>query len=181
MQGTQKLLVMLVLGAALAGPAMADASVGGTYGDYASDGSIDGCAYSGNDLQDALGSVPTDIAQYDPRFKDALNKALAQRAAGCGSESSSEAKQKEAAAAGPDGSPKPPGSDSGVELTGNADLSSDHGFPAVLGVLAGLVALIIVATALLALRSNRERSYDGGGFFSFFSDWYWGFRDSIGR
>ena len=66
MPRTQKLLIACALTAALAAPATADAAPSGAYGDYSHDGSINACSYSTSQLQGAIGSVPTDIAQYDP-------------------------------------------------------------------------------------------------------------------
>ena len=179
MTGLRKLATIAALAAALAAPAAAQA---GVYGDYSSDGSIDGCDYSGSELQNAAGSIPTDVAQYDPRFKDALNKALAQRAAGCGGgETAAEQSQKTAAAAA-DGSPKPPAPTAVPgQLAGDTDLDSEHGFPAALAVLAGMVALIILGTALVAWRSETRLRTGRAGFFAFFTDYYWGIRDTIGR
>jgi hypothetical protein len=183
--GLRNLLAVVTLGAALAGPTAAHASVGSAYGDYSQDGAINGCDYSGSDLQGALGSIPTDVAQYDPRFKNALNNALAQRAGGCGAGGGVGAgggeTKKSAAAVG--GSTTPPAADTAGQLGGETNVgSSEHGFPAVLGVLAGLVALIIAATALVAFaRGRRPRSGGQHGFLSFFSDYYWGIRDTIGR
>jgi hypothetical protein len=183
MTGQRKLFVLVVVGAALAAPAAAHASAGAAYGDYSKDGRIDGCDYSSSDLESALGSVPSDVAQYDPRFKNALNDALAQRAAGCGTAAGASAvgqKKKHAAVA--NSSPKPPAADAVPQLPSHTNLGSDHGFPAALGVLAALVALIIAATAVVAYTRGREPGYGKrGGFFSFFSDYYWGIRDTIGR
>jgi len=180
MTGLRKLATFAALSAALAAPAAAHA---GAYGDYSSDGSINGCDYSSSELQNAAGSIPTDVAQYDPRFKDALNKAMAQRAAGCGSGAAAAEQNQKTAAAAPDGSPKPPAVAAPVpaQLSGDTDLSSNHGFPAALAVLAAMVALIILGTALVAWRSEYRPRGSGAGFFAFFTDYYWGIRDTIGR
>jgi hypothetical protein len=181
MTGPRRLLTLVALGTALAAPAAAHAS---TYGDYSSDGSIDGCNYSGGALQGALGSVPTDVAQYDPRYVDALNKALAERAAGCGAATTASAVEpkKKAAATATGEAPMPPAIDTGVDLTGSTDLTANHGLPTALWVLSGLVALIIAATATVAYRREREPTFGGRrGRFSFFTDYYWGIRDTIGR
>jgi hypothetical protein len=184
MMELRMLPVLVALGAALAVPAATHASVGSTYGDYSKDGTINGCDYSSSDLQIALGSVPTDVAQYDPRFKNALNNALAQRAAGCGGTAGAGgvADQNKKAAAAANGSPKPPVASPAAVPASDTNLgSSDHGFPLALGVLAALVAMIIAATGLVAY-ARGEWGYAGRRrFFSFFSDYYWGIRDTIGR
>jgi hypothetical protein len=175
----RKLLILAALGAALVLPASAHAGAGSTYGDYSQNGYIDACKYSSSQLQDALGSVPTDVAQYDPRFINQLNQALASRASGACAGSAGVA----AAAAGKAGKRDASGSgdapspiDTKVELPGgNSDLSSDRGFPTPLAVLAVLVALIIAGTAGVAFWRGR------GGRLSMFSDYYWGIRDTIGR
>jgi hypothetical protein len=181
--GLRRLLVLAALGAALAAPAVARASVGSAYGDYSKDGTINGCDYSASDLQNALGSIPTDVAQYDPRFKNALNNALAQRAGGCGAGSGAAAGavQKKAAAAA-DGSPKPPAAETASQLSAPTNLVSHQAFPLALAVLAALVAVIIAGTAIVAYTRGREPGYVGRrGIFSVFTDYYWGIRDTIGR
>ena len=139
---------------ALVAPASSAASLGGIYGNYTTNGSIDGCKYSAGDLQNALGSVPTDIQQYDPGFVNALNKALAQRSNGCssggtqavsGSSKSSPGGRTTAA----DGSPKPPGLARG-SLAANRSVSPDSGLPPVVALLAGLVGLILAGGAAIA-------------------------------
>jgi hypothetical protein len=182
--GLRRLLVLAALGAALAAPAAARASVCSAYGDYSTDGTINGCDYSSSDLQNALGSIPTDVAQYDPRFKNALNNALAQRAGGCGAGSGAAAgaDQKKKAAAAADGSPKPPPAETAGHLSAPTNLGSNHGFPLALAVLGALVAMIIAGTAIVAYTRAREPGYAGrGGIFSVFTDYYWGIRDTIGR
>jgi hypothetical protein len=175
----RKLLILAALGAALVVPASAHAGAGSTYGDYSQNGYIDACKYSSSQLQDALGSVPTDVAQYDPRFINQLNAALASRAGGaCAGGAGAAA----AAAAGKAGKRDASGSgdapspiDTKVDLPGDTNLSSDRGVTTPLAVLAGLVALIIAGTAGVAFWRGR------GGRFSLFSDFYWGIRDTIGR
>jgi hypothetical protein len=134
-------------------------------------------------LQNALGSIPTDVAQYDPRFKNALNNALAQRAGGCGAGSGgASATQTKKDPAAVDGSPKPPPAEAAGRLTAPTNLASGHGFPVALAVLAALVAAIVAGTAIVAYTRGREPGYAGRSrVFSAFSDYYWGIRDTIGR
>jgi hypothetical protein len=178
-------MVACALAAALALPAGASASVGSAYGDYAKDGTINGCDYSASDLQGALGSVPTDVAQYDPRFKNELNKALSQRASGCSNGGGSSQGSGVGTAGGgnaSDGSPKPPAVvDTNVDQGGNHDLSSDRGLPLALWVLAALIALIVLGTAVVALRGGGAPAIAGHGLRSALSDYYWGLRDKFGR
>jgi hypothetical protein len=179
----RRCFALAALTVALAVPAHAGASLSGLYNDYTKDGSIDGCDYSSQDLNGALGSIPTDVAQYDPRFKDALNNALSDKCGSGGSNALTAAggkgkgkKGKEAAdgSLAPDATPDPSSSSSG------ADISSDRGFPAALIVLGGLIALILLGTGGVALSRNsgwRPLS----GFRSTISDYYWGLRDQLGR
>jgi hypothetical protein len=177
MRRTRTLLILCAAGAVLALPASAHAGAGSAYGDYSRDGSISPCQYSSSQLQDAIGSVPTDVAQYDPRFINQLNQALDQRASGA-----CDGSQGVAAAFGKAGKRNSTGSgdapspiDTKNGQPGNSDLNSDRGFPTPLAVLAGLVALIIAGTAGVAFwRGRRGRR-------SLFSDYYWGIRDTIGR
>jgi hypothetical protein len=186
--------ILLLAAALLAAPALpgqALASVGSIYGDYSKDGQIDGCSYSPSDLNGALGSVPTDVAQYDPRFVDALNKALSDRSCGKGAGAGAPAAATGNGAAGSgqktaaDGSPAPGGLvGTDVALSGSPDFSSDRGFPAALGVLAGLVALILLGTGALALARRNDWHLGGApmaGLRSTLSDYYWGMRDQLGR
>jgi hypothetical protein len=182
MPGLRTLIAVVALGAALAAPAAAQAGAGSAYGDYSSDGKINGCDYSGGQLQNAIGSIPTDIAQYDPRFKNALNNALAQRAAGCGSAATTPtAKQQTTAGHGKKAGAPAPSVVAAPAVSGSTDLRTDHGFPAALAVLAAMVALIILGTALVYWRRGRTPRARRGSLFSFFTDYYWGIRDTIGR
>lgn len=107
-----KLLTTLFCAIALAGltlPAGAAAadSVGAIYGDYTKDGDVNGCDYSAGQINGAIGSIPTDVAQYDPGFKNALNKALAD-SCGKGADGSRTSNPGGAPQGyGPDGSPGP--------------------------------------------------------------------------
>jgi hypothetical protein len=86
-------------------PATARADFQTLYDDYRADGAIDGCAYSSSYLSSGLSEIPADVREYDPGFAEAINLALEQVAAGCGS-TPQEAKMKNAATAA-DGSPGP--------------------------------------------------------------------------
>jgi hypothetical protein len=177
-------LALAALAVALAVPAHASAGLSGLYNDYTKDGSIDGCDYSSQDLNGALGSIPTDVAQYDPRFKDALNNALSDKCGSGGSNAltaggAGKAKGKDGKAAA-DGSLAPAATPDAASSSAGADISSDRGFPAALIVLGGLIALILLGTGGVALSRNsgwRPLS----GFRSTISDYYWGLRDQLGR
>jgi hypothetical protein len=178
MLSNRKLLILGALGAALVLPASAHAGAGSTYGDYSQNGYIDACKYSSSQLQDAIGSVPTDVAQYDPRFINQLNAALASRASGAcagsaGAAAAAAGKAGKRDASGSGDAPSPIGTK--ANLPGNTDLSSSRNFATPLAVLAGLIALIIAGTAGVAFWRGR------GGRPSMFSDYYWGIRDTIGR
>src|SRR5881396_2527938 len=75
------------------------------YDDYRADGGIDGCAYSSSYLSAGLSEIPADVREYDPGFSEAINTALEQVAAGCGTAPPAAATRNEATAA--DGSPGP--------------------------------------------------------------------------
>jgi hypothetical protein len=177
-------LAFAALAVALSVPAPASAGLSGLYNDYTKDGAIDGCNYSSQDLNGALGSIPTDVAQYDPRFKDALNNALSDK---CGSGGSNaltaggggggKGKKGKAAA---DGSLAPAGTPDASASPDSTDISSDRGFPAALIVLGGLIAAILIGTGAVALFRNagwRPLS----GFRDTVSEYYWGLRDHLGR
>ena len=175
--------VLAALAAALVVPAHAGASLSTLYNDYTKDGSIDGCDYSSSDLNGAIGDIPTDVAQYDPRFKDALNNALSDK---CGSGGSNAVSEQAPGAGGKngksaDGSPAPVPSEAPAVPDGtSADISSDRGFPAALIVLGGLIAAILLGTGAVALARNsgwRPLGSLGGTL----SDYYWGLRDHLGR
>lgn len=181
----------MLLIAALFAPAGASASgIGDAYRDYAQDGSLDACKYSAAELQALLSSVPTDIAQYDPRFVDELNRALNARASGAcakkkkgsgntlgtiestGSGGSSGGGGPATAA---DGSPKPaatPQVTTGVSAAATPELGSDRGFPTALAVLAGLMGLALLGTGGWAL--GRHYGWSPTSFFQ-------GMREGFGR
>lgn len=75
------LAATVVLGLAAAPAAHANAFET-VYRDYKKDGSIDACAHSPGELQEAKAQVPNDIEQYAPDFPDALDAAAQQRASG---------------------------------------------------------------------------------------------------
>jgi hypothetical protein len=170
--------VLLALAALAALAPAAHASVGSIYGDYTKDGSIDGCNYSPGDLNNAIGSIPTDVAQYDPRFKNALNDALGDNCGGGGGGSAQQGGGAGKQATAPDGSPKPAKlASTDVELAADTDLSEDRGVPPALLILGGLVAAILLGTLALA-GFRRGGGPDGGGVLA---EYYWGFRDRFGR
>jgi hypothetical protein len=178
-----QLLALAALAVALAVPAHASAGLSGLYNDYTKDGSIDGCDYSSQDLNGAIGNIPTDVAQYDPRFKDALNNALSDK---CGSGGSNALTAGGAAGKGKkgktatDGSLAPAATPDAESSSTGADISSDRGFPAALIVLGGLIAAILIGTGFVALSRNagwRPLS----GFRDTISEYYWGLRDHLGR
>lgn len=158
----------LLLGAgcvvALLVPASAGADIGSLYGEYTADGSIDGCKHSGAELQNAIGSVPTDVQQYDPRFLGELNRALAQRSRGCSSGNGGGTPQSPLGSFGggggssggsphaADGSPSPgrPVS-TDAKLANSPDISGDHGFPLALAILGALIAMILTGAGVMAL------------------------------
>ena len=103
-----RLLLPLTIAACLSGllvPALAQADFQTLFNDYRADGTIDGCNYSESDLSAGLGSVPSDVRQYDPGFTDAINAALQQAAAGCNAGPQAASIANEVSAA--DGSPGP--------------------------------------------------------------------------
>ncbi len=174
---------------ALALPAGASgASIGTIYRDYSADGAIDPCKYSAADLQAALGAVPTDVQQYDPRFVSALNRALEARSAGACSKGGAKGSTSSGgggAATGtgvppstggsgsavgpssaPDGSPTPSGAPSStaavpVSETGG-DLDDEGGFPLWLGILGGMLALALIGGGGLVLGRRQGWGTDPG-------------------
>ncbi len=163
----------MALVGALVVPAQAGAvGVGDAYRDYAKDGSLDACKYSAEELQTLLSSVPTDIAQYDPRFVDELNRALDARASGAcnkkgkglsavggGSGTGSAGGTGGSSGSGggsafaSDGSPKPVstaptggGTSAVPAAAATPEIGSDRGFPVALGVLVGLLSAILLGT-----------------------------------
>jgi hypothetical protein len=138
---------MLVLAALtlLALPALASADFQTLYDDYRSDGSIDGCAYSTDQLSSGLNGIPADVREYDPGFADAINAALEQAAGGCGvsPQAASAAKNQTSAS---DGSPGP------VVQRGTALPAADDGrsMPLVLGALIALLGAALATAAVLA-------------------------------
>jgi hypothetical protein len=105
MKRTGTLIVVLL--ALLAFAPMAQASAfKDIFGAYKKSGRVDGCAWSARQLADAKRQVPNDIEQYAPDFPNALNDAIAKRAAG-GCSKSAAAPATPTAPAG--GSPSSPG------------------------------------------------------------------------
>ncbi len=181
MRNWKWLLAVAGLATMLALPASASAaSLQTIYRDFAKDGKIGTCTYTAADLQNALDSVPTDIAQYDPRFVDQLNRALEARSSGqCGgggdpgtavtpgggSVGGSTSLPPAGIAPGglgdvaPDGAPKPAGVPVNVEpieaQTLDANLDPDRGFPLALALLGGVVALVLLGVGGLALAQRR--------------------------
>ena len=96
---------MLVVAASLALPAGAGASdFQKIFGDYKSDGQLDGC-YSPDQLHNAGQGIPPDIEQYAPGFGDALT--AAQTNCGSGSAPAGEAEEAEGPALVSAGTPGP--------------------------------------------------------------------------
>jgi hypothetical protein len=114
------------------------------YDDYRADGGIDGCAYSSSYLSAGLSEIPADVREYDPGFSEAINTALEQVAAGCGTAPSAAATRNEATAA--DGSPGPVAP---RPLAFRA-AASGPALPAVLAALVVVLATALAAGALLA-------------------------------
>lgn len=144
-------LATLITNAALALlllPSLAQADFQTLFDDYRADGTIDGCNYSQGDLSAGLGSVPSDVRQYDPGFSDAINAAMEQAAAGCNA-SPSEASSIKNEISAADGSPGP-ARPKGLALASPGDARD---IPAVLiGVMVLLGAALGAAAALLASR-----------------------------
>lgn len=79
----RSLTVLLVVAAALALPAAAQADpFHQVFREYQRTGTINPCHFSARALESAKAQVPNDIEQYAPDFPDALDAAIAQRAAG---------------------------------------------------------------------------------------------------
>ena len=90
-----RLIPLLMLAAGLAFPAAASASdFQQIFGDYKSDGQLDGC-YSPDQLHNAGQGIPPDIEQYAPGFGDAL--ATAQGRCGSGSAPADEPEEEQSA------------------------------------------------------------------------------------
>jgi hypothetical protein len=153
------LSLTIVIALALLLPASASADFQTLYDDYRTDGVIDGCSYSSNELSSGLGEIPADVREYDPGFSDALNAALEQAAAGCGLTPQAAGGKNEVSAA--DGSPGPvaPKPVSFQTPTGG------RGLPAVMTALIVLLGAALGAAAVLFaahyygwdLRSLRDR------------------------
>lgn len=128
-----------VAAAALLMPASASADFQTLYDDYRADSVIDGCAYSSGELTGGLGDIPADIREYDPGFSNAINAALEQAAAGCGSAATEAAPKNEVFAADGSPGPAPPHPLTVVVV------DTDEGLPAV------LIVLIVLGAATLAI------------------------------
>ena len=148
-----RILVMLTIAAAallLAAPAQADFQT--LYDDYHADGVIDGCSYSASELAAGLTDIPADVREYDPGFSDAINAALEQIAAGCGTAPAVAATKNEVVAA--DGSPGPAAPH---PLAVHAAATG----PALPGVLVALIVVVgagLATAAVLAVRRHRAAS-----------------------
>jgi hypothetical protein len=134
-------IATLSAGLLLASPAWADFQT--LYDDYRADGTINGCAFSSGELSGGLTDIPADVREYDPGFAEAINTALEQAAAGCGSAPAGAAAIKNEITAG-DGSPGPAVPKAFVL----APADGGRGLP---GVLIGLIALLGIALAAAAL------------------------------
>jgi hypothetical protein len=128
-------------GLLLAAPAWADFQT--LYDDYRADGVINGCAFSSGELSGGLTDIPADVREYDPGFAAAINVALEQAAAGCGSAPAEAAAIKNEITAA-DGSPGPAIPKGFVLPHGEGG----RGLPAVL---IGLIAVLGIALATAAV------------------------------
>jgi hypothetical protein len=134
----------------LAAPAQADFQT--LYNDYRTDGMIDGCAYSAGELSSGLTDIPADVREYDPGFTDAINAALEQRAAGCGTAPLAATTKNEVTAS--DGSPGPAAPHA---LTIQAGVGG-RSMPAVLVAVIALLGAVLGAAAVLAIRRRGPTS-----------------------
>ena len=139
--------------ALLALPAAASADFQTLYDDYRTDGIIDGCSYSTAELSSGLNGIPADVREYDPGFSDAIDTALEQASAGCGTRPQAAAHGKSQISAA-DGSPGP----APQHATAFRPDDAGRGMPFVLGALIGLLAASLAAAALLV----ADRHYRWG-------------------
>ena len=137
------LIVALALGATMLLPASAGADFQTLYDDYRSDGIIDGCAYSSNELSAGLNDIPADVREYDHRFAEAINAALEQAAGGCNGSPEQASIRNEISAFDGSPGPAPP---RGLPL---ASPAGGHGMPAVLVALMVLLGIGLGAAATL--------------------------------
>ena len=148
-----RLLATLTIAAAallLAAPAQADFQT--LYDDYHADGVIDGCSYSASELGAGLTDIPADVREYDPGFSDAINAALEQIAAGCGTAPAVAATKNEVVAA--DGSPGP-------TVPRQLVVHAAEAGPALPGVLTALIVVMgagLATAAVLVVRRRRSAS-----------------------
>jgi hypothetical protein len=138
------LATLIIAAAALALPASAAADFQTLYSDYRADGVIDGCAYSSSELSSGLSDIPADVRQYDPGFAAAINAALDQVAAGCGTAAKVAGAKDEVSAA--DGSPGP----AVPHRLAFVAAGTGRGLPAVLVALIAILGAALAAAALLA-------------------------------
>ena len=75
-------LIVVLLALLAAAPAAQASAFKDIFGSYKKTGRVDACAWSAHQLTDAKRQVPNDIEQYAPDFPNALDDALARRAAG---------------------------------------------------------------------------------------------------
>jgi len=105
MKRTGTLIAVLLALLAVAPAAQANAFKD-IFGSYKKSGRVDGCKWSAAQLADAKRQVPNDIEQYAPDFPNALDDAIARRAAGgCASKGAAAAPATATTPAG--GSPGP--------------------------------------------------------------------------
>jgi hypothetical protein len=133
-----------------AAPAQADFQT--LYNDYRADGMIDGCAYSASELSSGLTDIPADVREYDPGFTDAINAALEQQAAGCGTTPKAAQTKNEVTAS--DGSPGP-------AVPHVLTIHAAAGGRSMPGVLVALIAVLgaaLGAAAALAIRRRHPTS-----------------------
>jgi hypothetical protein len=138
------LATLIIAAVALALPASAAADFQTLYSDYRADGVINGCAYPSSDLSSGLSDIPADVRQYDPGFTAAINAALDQVAAGCGTAPQIAGARDEVSAA--DGSPGP----AVPHRLAFVAAGTGRGLPAVLVALIALLGGALATAALLA-------------------------------
>ena len=180
MKRTGTLIVVLLALLAVAPAAQANAFKD-VFAAYRHSGQVDPCAWSAAQLSDAKRQVPNDIDQYAPDFPQALDDAIAKRAAGACAKQAAATTSTAAAAppattsSGPTATTGvPPGSTppapsgqqapqpaatskpapaiaDGAVLTASRQRSSDAGIPAPLVALAVIAVLMMLAALLYAL------------------------------
>src|SRR3954471_15025519 len=180
MKRTGTLIAVLLALLAVAPAAQANAFKD-IFGAYRQRGQVDPCKWTAKQLSDAKRQVPNDIDQYAPDFPQALDDAIAKRAAGACAKQAATTTSTAAAAPPttsssgptattgvPPGSPPPapsgqqapqpaatskpaPAIADGAVLAASKQRSSDAGIPAPLVALAVIAVLMMLAALLHAL------------------------------